>query len=308
MSDLRIFLAVARTHGITRAARELHTVQSNVSARIHALEKELGAPLFRRHARGVALTHVGERLLPYAERVSRLVDEARQAVGDETDPSGPLRIGALETTAGLRLPGVLATFAEDCPRVEVSLVTGPTEQLVRDVLRYRLDGALVSGPVRQPGVVETPVFEERLVLLTARRVTDLDSVPADPTILVFRSGCSYRRRLESVLHARGAVGVRCMELGTLDGILGCVGAGMGISLLPAAVVERHAAREQVRVHELPEQEARAQTVFVQRADAPPMPALTRFLTHAQAVDPGPPVLRMAGGSTATDGSPIRRAR
>lgn len=76
LSDLRIFLAVARTRGITRAAQELHTVQSNVSARVHALEKELGAPLFRRHARGVALTHAGEQLLPYAERISRLVDEA----------------------------------------------------------------------------------------------------------------------------------------------------------------------------------------------------------------------------------------
>ncbi|MGV4927517.1 LysR family transcriptional regulator (plasmid) [Streptomyces sp. BHT-5-2] len=290
LSDLRVFLAVARTRGITRAAQELHTVQSNVSARIHALEKELGAPLFRRHARGVALTHVGERLLPYAERVGRLVDEARQVVGDETDPRGPLRIGALETTAGLRLPGVLAAFAEDCPRVDLSLATGPTEQLVRDVLEFRLDGALVSGPVRQPDVVETPVFEERLVLLTARRATDLDAVLTDPRILVFRTGCSYRRRLESILEARGAVGVRCMELGTLDGILGCVAAGMGVSLLPAAVVERHTARAQVQVHDLPDGEARVRTVFVQRADAPPLPALTRFLTHAQAGDPGPPVL------------------
>ncbi|WP_425472179.1 LysR substrate-binding domain-containing protein [Streptomyces cyaneus] len=62
----------------------------------------------------------------------------------------------------------------------------------------------------------------------------------DPKILVFRTGCSYRRRLESILQARGAIGVRCMEFGTLDGILGCVGADMGLTLLPAAVVERHA--------------------------------------------------------------------
>ncbi|WP_274918544.1 LysR family transcriptional regulator [Streptomyces sp. WZ-12] len=294
LSDLRIYLAVARTRGITRAAQELHTVQSNVSARIHALEKELGAPLFRRHARGVALTSVGERLLPYAERIDRLVDEARHVIGDEADPSGPLRIGSMETTAGLRLPGALAAFIEDCPRVDLSLATGSTEQLIRDVLAYRLDGALVSGPVRQPDLVETPLFDERLVLLTAHRITDLDAVLTDPKILVFRTGCSYRRRLESVLRARGAVGVRCMELGTLDGILGCVGAGMGVSLLPAAVVERHAARDQVRVHELPEAEAGAQTVFVRRADAPPLPALTRFLTHVQAVEPGPPVLRMVG--------------
>lgn len=301
LSDLRIFLAVARTRGITKAAQELHTVQSNVSARIHALEKQLGAPLFRRHARGVALTNAGEQLLPYAERISRLVDEAQQVIGDEADPCGPLRIGSMETTAGLRLPTVLAAFAEDCPRVDFSLITGPTEQLVRDVLEYRLDGALVNGPVRQPELVETPVFEERLVLVTARRVTDLDAVMGDPKILVFRTGCSYRRRLESILQARGAVSVRCMEFGTLEGILGCVGADMGLTLLPAAVVERYVSREQVRVHELPEVEARAQTVFVQRVDAPPSPALTRFLTHARAMEQAPPVLRMVGGASAATG-------
>ncbi|MEU1949244.1 LysR substrate-binding domain-containing protein, partial [Streptomyces sp. NPDC020125] len=199
LSDLRIFLTVARTQGITRAAQELHTVQSNVSARIHALEKELGAPLFRRHARGVALTNAGEQLLPYAERISRLVDDARHVIGDETDPCGPLRIGSLETTAGLRLPPVLAAFTEDCPRVDFSLITGPTEQLVRDVLDYQLDGALVSGPLRRPDMVETPVFEERLVLVTARRVANPDAVMRDPKILVLRTGCSYRRRLEIIL-------------------------------------------------------------------------------------------------------------
>ncbi|MER5530389.1 LysR substrate-binding domain-containing protein [Streptomyces sp. NPDC002677] len=301
LSDLRIFLAVARTHGITKAAQELHTVQSNVSARIHALEKQLGAPLFRRHARGVALTNAGEQLLPYAERISRLVDEAQQVLGDETDPCGPLRIGSMETTAGLRLPTVLAAFAEDCPRVDFSLITGPTEHLIRDVLEYRLDGALVNGPVRQPDLVETPVFEERLVLVTARRVTDLDAAMRDPKILVFRSGCSYRRRLESILDARGAVGVRCMEFGTVEGILGCVGADMGITLLPAEVVERYFSREQVRVHELPEGEARAQTVFVQRVDAPPSPAMTRFLSHARAAEQAPRLLRMVEGSAAATG-------
>ncbi|AGP52270.1 LysR substrate-binding domain-containing protein [Streptomyces rapamycinicus] len=139
------------------------------------------------------------------------------------------------------------------------------------------------------------------VAITARRVSDLGTVLRNPKILVFRSGCSYRMRLERILHARGAVGVRCVEFGSLDGILGCVGAGMGISLLPAAVVERHAAREHIWVHDLPEDEGRAETVFVQRVDAPPAPALTRFLTHARAVEQELPELRMVGGSSTAAG-------
>lgn len=283
LSDLRIFLAVSRTQGITKAAQELRTVQSNVSARMHALEKELGAPLLRRHARGVALTNAGERLLPYAERISRLADEAKRAVGDEAEPHGPLRIGAMETTAGLRLPPVLAAFTSDCPRVDLSLVTGPTQQLVHDVLAYRLDGAFVGGPVGGHDLRQTPVFEERLVMVSARRAHDLDTVLNDPRTkaLVFRTGCSYRSRLEDVLRARGVSEVRSMEFGTLEGILGCVAAGIGVSLLPAAVVERHPARDEVRVHELPAPEARAQTLFVRRADVPATPALARFLSHVR---------------------------
>ena len=69
LSDLVTFAAVARCGGITRAAGELNTVQSNVTNRIRALETEAGVSLFERHARGMALTDAGRRLLPYAERL-----------------------------------------------------------------------------------------------------------------------------------------------------------------------------------------------------------------------------------------------
>lgn len=70
-ADLKIFESVARMGGMNRAAAELKTVQSNATARIRLLENELGAPLFHRHHRGVALTDAGRRLLPYAARPRR---------------------------------------------------------------------------------------------------------------------------------------------------------------------------------------------------------------------------------------------
>ena len=106
--DLGTFAAVARHGGVTRAAGALNTVQSNVTARLKALETELGARLFERHSRGVALTAAGRRLLPYAGRIQALVEEARQATAEDGIPRGPLRLGAMETTAALRLPPLLA--------------------------------------------------------------------------------------------------------------------------------------------------------------------------------------------------------
>ena len=77
-SDLRVFEAVARLGGMSRAAAELNTVQSNVTARIRLLEEELQAPLFQRHSRGVVLTDAGRALLPYASNVLRTLRDARR--------------------------------------------------------------------------------------------------------------------------------------------------------------------------------------------------------------------------------------
>src|SRR6202041_254956 len=120
-AELKVFEAVARTGGMNRAADELHTVQSNVTARIRALETELGCPLFERHSRGVALTAAGQRLLPYARRLAWLLaDAAPRATRDDGLPGGPLTIGSLETTAALRLSPLIASYAAACPEVDLA--------------------------------------------------------------------------------------------------------------------------------------------------------------------------------------------
>ena len=161
--DLRVFEAVARLGGMNRAAAELHTVQSNVTARIRQLEDELGSALFQRSSRGVMLTPAGRRLLPYAMRIANLLADAKRAVADDGHPKGPLVIGSLETTAGLRLPGVLADFAERYPEVDLELATGTTCELIESVLAHRLEGAFVCGPVNHPELDEQRVFREELV-------------------------------------------------------------------------------------------------------------------------------------------------
>nr|WP_242482008.1 LysR family transcriptional regulator [Paracraurococcus ruber] len=234
MLDLETFAAVARHGDITRAAGALNTVQSNVTARLQVLERELGARLFERHSRGVVLTAAGQRLLPYAGRIRALVDEARRVVADDGIPRGPLRLGAMETTAALRLPPLLARYARAFPEVELVVGTGPTATLVQEVLEHRLDAALVAGPVAHPELVEQVAFEEELVLVTAPDLPGLEPLAGmgELKVLVFRAGCSYRQRLEATLAARGIAGVRRLEFGTLDGIVGCVAAGVGVTLLP----------------------------------------------------------------------------
>ena len=167
ISDLKIFATVARCNGMNRAADALRTVQSNVTARIRVLETKLGCPLFDRHSRGVALTAAGRRLLPYADNILRLLEEAQRAARDDGEPGGSLTLGSLETTAALRLAPVLSHFVAAYPKVDLVLRTGTTCELIDDVLARRLEAAFVCGPVDHVELEVETVFTEDLVLLAA---------------------------------------------------------------------------------------------------------------------------------------------
>jgi DNA-binding transcriptional LysR family regulator len=281
--DLRIFEAVARLGGMNRAAGELNTVQSNVTARIRLLEDELGTPLFHRHSRGVVLTPAGRRLLPYAARVRLLLDEARRAVDEDGAPKGPLLIGSLETTAAVRLSPLLAAYVAAYPAVDLSLATGTTCELVDAVLEHRLEGAFVCGPVEHPDLAEEAVFAEELVLATAPRLGGLEELTrrADVRIVVLRAGCSYRQRLEAILAERGVVGLRLLEFGTIEGIVGCVAAGLGVTLLPRSLVAPAQAAGRIALHELPRRDALVETVFIRRRDGFVSSALASFAAMAR---------------------------
>jgi LysR family transcriptional regulator, cell division regulator len=278
LTDLMTFSAVARTGGITRAAEELNTVQSNVTQRVKALEAEIGTALFERHSRGMTLTGAGRRLLPYAQRMAALSREAMLAARDDGEPKGPLAIGSMETTAAVRLPPLLASFHRRFPAVRLSLRTATTADLVAGVLDGTFDGAFVAGPIEHAELVSTIAFREELVLVTARRWKTLAELRAGtpesgPTALVFRTGCTYRHRLEQVLTEFGWPSATRFELGTLDGMIGCVAADMGVTLLPRAVVARN---ETVNIHALGTAPSRVDTLFIQRRTAHQYSALQGF--------------------------------
>jgi DNA-binding transcriptional LysR family regulator len=284
--DLAVFAAAAKTGGMTKAAERLNTVQSNVTQRIRRLETELGVPLFNRHSRGVTLTSAGSQLLPYAERIAHLLSEAKRAAADSSTARGRIAIGALESATAVRLPPVLAAYGAACPEVDIEIDTGTTAALVDAVLERRLEAAFVAGAVSHPELLAIPMVVEELVVVTAPWVTRLDALAGlaglDPLkLIVFRAGCSYRTRLEALLAERGVVNPRRLEFGTLDGIIGCVSAGIGVTLLPRIVVTRAAREGRVALHRLPPKEARIDTVLIRRRDIFVSTALARFIEIAR---------------------------
>jgi DNA-binding transcriptional LysR family regulator len=292
LRHLKMFCAVAECGSFTAAAEKIHNVQSNVTMRIKELESELNQQLFIRQKNGTVLTSAGQIFLGYAQRILQLTDESRNALLDNASPRGQLRLGSMETTAAIRLPKVLAKYHERFPQVQLSLMTGTTNELIKAVECHRLDGAFVGGFHQSTSLHQEEVFEEELVLVTGIETGSLAALAqqmSGQTVLAFRTGCFYRSTLEHWFYQAGIIPGQVMELGTLDGIMSCVAAGMGITLLPRSVVEGHGTRHDVRCHALPAEFAHVKTVFIRSRDSIVTAAMAAMidLAHEQfAVDGG----------------------
>lgn len=252
LDSLEIFRAVVREGGIVRAAVRLNRVQSNVTTRIKQLEQRLGVALFRRQGRSLVLTPSGQALLVHSERLLRLAEEAEAEI--RTGPtSGSLRLGSMESTAGSRLPRLLARFHRRLPEIDIELQTGTTAALTRKVSDYELDAAFVGEPFDDDGLQSRPVFEEELVLVTSkvhppvRRASDLECA----TILAFAQGCSYRKRLEEWFALDHTRPERVMELASYQAIIACASAGVGCGIVPASLLTALPASRDIKQHPLP---------------------------------------------------------
>lgn len=285
--ELRVFLAVARAGSIVAAARQLNTVQSNVTARLRKLEEGLGQPLFERHARGVTPTAAGLRLVPYAEEVAALLLAARRSVADDAEPVGSLKIGAMETTTATRLGEALAGFAARWPAVDLVLETGTTEELVAAVRAQRLEAAFVCAPVPGARLAVRPAFVEEMCLIGPPGIDRLEALAglAHPRGFVLRRGCSYRRMLEAMLARAGIAAPRLQEYGTLEAIVASVAAGLGVSYLPRSLLAGRIDWSRVSLLPLGAAEARVETVLVTPARSHASAGLRRFL---ELIDEAPP--------------------
>jgi DNA-binding transcriptional LysR family regulator len=255
LAALTIFRAVVRENGVTRAAAKLNRVQSNVTTRIKQLEEQLGTELFIRDGRRLVLSPAGETLLPYAERLLALADEARQALR-ESRPSGRLRLGTMESAAASRLPGLLAHYHHSWPEVALELETGTTGRLIERVREFEVDAALVATPLDPDWTGDLfeaiPVFREDLVMLTPRSHRPIREARdiALSTLIAFERGCAYRTYVEKWYLERGIRPARVLELGSYHAIVACVAAGAGVAVAPRSVLESQHDMNNIAIHAL----------------------------------------------------------
>ncbi len=207
---LRVFVTAARTLSFSKCAAVLNITQPAVSRHIGELEARYGMPLFSRGTSGVTLTKAGELLLSHAERLL----SAYQKMDYDMDllsqtSQGRLSIGASTTIAMYLLPPVLAAFMERSGGVEVSMLSGNSENVEQWLRDGTVDIGFVENASRRPWLHYKPLMADELVLVagTQGRYGTLESVTPQGLrglpLVLREKGSGTREIIERALSRRG---------------------------------------------------------------------------------------------------------
>jgi len=245
LHQLRYFCAVAETGSFSRAAEHSHVSQPSLSQQILKLEAELGARLFDRLGRSVRLTDAGKTFLPRARAVLHELEAARGDVSDSKDSvSGHVTVGVIPTVAPYFLPPIITGFSKRYPEAAVSIVEEITPVLLDRLRSGILDLAILALPVRGHEFESSPLLTEPLFAalpkqhkLARRNSVSLRDLRKEPFLLLRDGHCFRENAVAACDRARVSPQV-VFESGQFSSLLGLVGAGMGISLVPAMAVTR----------------------------------------------------------------------
>ena len=235
---LKVFRAVAEHLNFRKAAERLFLTQPAVTLQIKALEDDLGVRLFDRAAGRVSLTRQGTLLLSYARKIAAIVSEAEQKLAaGEGQLSGELALGVSTTIAQYVLPRLLGAFLEEHPRVQFSLHSGNTAEIVALLLHDKVSVGLIEGPARHREVRVEPFMEDELVLITAAG-SNSDNFSREQlvacTLLMREHGSGSRQVVETALEKarlklKSFKGV--MNLDSTEAIKSAVEAGLGVGFV-----------------------------------------------------------------------------
>jgi DNA-binding transcriptional LysR family regulator len=246
--QLEAFEAIAAHGSFTRAAEALHLSQPAITRQIASLEAELRTRLFDRLGRTVRMTAAGEALHRYSEQIVRLSREAQHAVAEVgAGAAGRLAVGASSTLATYVLPSLLRRFRESHPRVEISVHTGASAQVLEMVLSNEADLGIVTSEVHDRVLVATVLAEYETCVVVppahplARRGAVEAADLAGATLIQMESGTNLRTYVDRLLSAAGVEEQVALELDNVEAIKRMIEAELGISMLPEVAVRAEVA-------------------------------------------------------------------
>ncbi|HXE80908.1 MAG TPA: LysR family transcriptional regulator [Vicinamibacterales bacterium] len=245
LRQLEILKAVADTGSFTGAGRRLHVSQSAVSRQILLLESELNEPLFWRIKRKVKITPAGEALLQLAIRVFDDIKETTAAITESQEKlTGTIRLVGGMTVCLFVFPSLLREFRRAHPEVDVKVITGSSERLLRKLRGGSADLGLLTLPIDEPDLVTVPVIREEMMLITypthplaKRSRVEPQELVRQPFVL-YEPGSNTRRVIDEFFVKERIQPRIVMETENVEIIKAMVKSGIGIGITSLQAAER----------------------------------------------------------------------
>jgi DNA-binding transcriptional LysR family regulator len=245
LRHLFTFIAVVESGSFTKAAGHLGYAQSSITAQIQSLEAELETPLFDRLGKKIVLTSAGQRFLPYAQEITKLHAQAKDAIRYNAEIAGTIVIGAPESLAAFRLPQIIREYKSLYPQVHIILKPGQCWEMPDRLRTGEQDLAFmleVGNENEEKDMHKETLVEERMALIAPKGHPLADKGPVDPcllkdeVILQTEPGCTYQRLFEHSLNNNGVYPSQRLEFWSIEAIKNCVMSGLGLSFLPLITV------------------------------------------------------------------------
>lgn len=269
LEHLKAFVAVIDCGSFSAAAERLSLSQPAVSLQVRQLEKRLGATLIERVGRRAKPTAAGAALLVHAGHIDAAVASAINAVAPHASGAlGRLRLGTGATACTYLLPPLLRDLRRRHPRVEITVTTGNTVDIVRAVEENNIDLGLVTLPAGGRSLEVEPVCDDEFVLVAPRemvlpaRITA--AVLARLPVMVYEPGGNTRRLIDDWFARNGITLQPVMSLGNDEAIKAMVAAGLGCAILTAMPAERERRSGALQVRSLSPRLHRTLAIVVRR--------------------------------------------
>lgn len=278
------FVVVARHRSFTRAAVELATSQSNVTAKIRRLEAQFGHALFHRHSRGVGLTEQGVQLLPYCQTLVRAAEVAQRCVLNGNAAATRLRIGMLYTTTYL-MPKIVADFVQANKGVLLTVRTGSTEEMRTLLSNDDIDCALISGVGVDRNMIVHLRMKETLGWLVRagkldRRAAILPQLTGMP-IFSIKRGNLYEASVRQLFQDGGEIADMplFLELGSRDILRAVLLTGQGYAFVARGLFAQEIEEGLFDFHAIEAPLPRLFPALVTRRDTEKNEVLTDFIQY-----------------------------
>lgn len=229
IENMRAFITVAELRNISKAAKELNQLQSNMTAKIKKIESEFNRELFHRKPRGMELNEEGRKLYAQFKKITALWEETRSMMSGE---SPQLRLGLMRSKPPLNFDDAMKELYEKYEGLKLVIKTGSTAVIEAEIAEGTIDLGFLIGKTDSKPLHYKKYGTERLVLIGKHADKPLETILKSENLIVLSQNCYYKKVFDILLEEYQVTRTDYVEIAAWESMIHMCGLGMGVTLLP----------------------------------------------------------------------------